>query len=315
MNITKANTESFYQLHRFHESLNRTVRTGTAALAGLKTTVSGGDASQLLAEQVMAAGFPWGGPHLWPDASEIIDDTLRVFSEMAVVRVFSAFDDFLTNLEGEHSRHLHHQGQMEPPDTENSQEEDERVLKMMDRCGWDPSEIDPCLPLLRFFRLVRNCVAHRVGRATQALVGEAASDDLKTCLEGWRRPEDDKKLPDLPGVTVNERIVLTPPHAILASDVCYRTAKCMNRRMCEWLDVDGVVAMAAHNTLLADDGLIVTDAYASAQAVIDRVLSDHHRVMDLDGVETIAVLRRIGLWERCKLRHERLYGNRLKSSQ
>ena len=64
-----------------------------------------------------------------------------------------------------------------------------------------------------------------------------------------------------------------PRHAVLASAVCYGIAKCLNEKLLQKLGPDGLIYMAAHYSLLADERIPV-GARKSTEIVIRHVLVD-----------------------------------------
>jgi hypothetical protein len=108
MDISKANTEPFFLLHCFHEGFNRNMRIAVGALgvvAGMKPKKA---AKKVL--KLPTLGDPWGDHTLWKDVVKEIPGTKRFLSQVGIVRVFSAFEDFVIGARAEFDRNAHLRG-------------------------------------------------------------------------------------------------------------------------------------------------------------------------------------------------------------
>jgi hypothetical protein len=177
-----------------------------------------------------------------------------------------------------------------------------RLAPLVDKLGWDINPIAFLLPLFHYFTSARNCIVHRSARANEELVKYSQSPELSKCVAHW--PVDrGKALPSLPSVETNREIPFLPRHLILASEVCYRAAKQLNSQLTSFLGVDGIVYMAAYHSLLADE-VIPTNAKKSADRVINFVLDKRYRIQKPEAAEIIAILKRLGKWQRCRLKFQ-----------
>ena len=117
--------------------------------------------------------------------------------------------------------------------------------------GWNTDVIERHYPVYDYFSKVRNCIAHRSGRASNDLVSSASSLPLERCLATWHGSAK-KTLPDLPALKVDEDVAVLPRHVILAKEACQRIAKDTNAKLVQFLGVDGMVFLAAYHSLLSD---------------------------------------------------------------
>jgi hypothetical protein len=85
----------------------------------------------------------------------------------------------------------------------------------------------------------------------------------------------------------------------LAAAVCYETARYLNKCLVAELGENGIVYMAAHYGLLADDP-ISSDAYRSPEAVVCFLLGGRYRILKLEPTEVIRALKAIDRWSDCK---------------
>jgi hypothetical protein len=171
---------------------------------------------------------------------------------MGLVLAASAFEDFLSNVLSDHSRFSDFAQKKKSPAAagEEENEDRERLRPLFNSLQWDIKPIDYLLPLYDYFVIVRNCVVHRSGRASPALVERAASSALAQCIECWPS-KPGKTIPELPLIQAGHDIPLLPRHVILFSEVCQRIALHINSRLLEFLGVQGLVYLATHHALLS----------------------------------------------------------------
>jgi len=300
MNISSANTEPFHLFHRFNEEFNRNMRIAVGALGVVTQMKSTGVAEKVL--RLPTLGEPWGAHTLWKDVAKEVPGTKRFLSQIGIVRVFSAFEDLIIGAKGEFDRNARLRG------LEDSRNASQDVLIFYNELGWDAKALKCLTPLFDYFVVVRNCIAHQSGRANGTLVALDGSGGLKKCLQGWQSKRN-KKLPPLPVVTVGKEIPLLPRHAILASEVCYRIASDINKKLRQSLGTEGLVYMAAYHALLSDDR-IQTNAKRFPESLINIMLTDRYRIEVDTKSEVIAILRSIGKWDEYRKAFERLFPKR-----
>lgn len=140
----------------------------------------------------------------------------------------SAFEDFLINVISEHNRHTDLCGKRTAVETPVREIEGVDSLRSLyTSLRWDINPIEYLLPLHKYFNLARNCIVHRSGRASKALVVYAESRLLTNCIETWLSKRG-KTLPKLPQLQEGCEIPFLPRHSILFSEVCQRVATAQN---------------------------------------------------------------------------------------
>jgi hypothetical protein len=308
MNIETANTEPFYRFHRFHEEFNRNIKVafGALQLLGHSASAEVTEGSKLVI--LPTGGEPWGDGTKWRSLAPVSSQASKFLSQMGLVRVMSAFEDFLTNVKAEHDRYanLPLGTAVDSPKLPEDEDDSKEVLvRLFAQLGWDMKPIAFLVPLFDYFSIARNCVVHRSARASEALVEQAQSSALAACLAAWPSARG-KKLPTLPNVEQSREIPFLPRHSILASEVCYRAAEYVNTRLASFLGESGIVYMAAHHTLLADER-IPTAAKNSADRIVNYALAGRYRVVDLDPLESVKLLKQLDCWRKCLRRYEKLY--------
>jgi len=101
-------------------------------------------------------------------------------------------------------------------DKENEDEEDEpppkdKIERVCETLGLPVDALLPVKPLLRAYRGIRNCVAHRSGIATSAVADLVASSEVAAALAAWPAPRrDGAPALALPTVTFAEVVRVEP---------------------------------------------------------------------------------------------------------
>jgi hypothetical protein len=283
--------EPFLAFLRFHEKLNGTLKTVSRALHDLRVRcVDGGE--HVDARLVNAVGSEVGR------ALRITDDGIRAavstISLFSIVQVCSAFEDFCLQMVSEHDRIMNLLGQRGRAGAVSGPDGDIWPPYVCDRCGLDRRRIERLLPLYDLFRLMRNCAAHRGGRTSEALARKAAALD-----EPFRDP---------PRLEVGTEIVVAPTHAIRASDHFRTIALMMNEMFVDELGTVGLVAMAYHHALAADEHANRVKYHQRPEDAVSLFLATRYRVGGVTAARTIRELRRAGLWEKSREAYRRLYG-------
>jgi hypothetical protein len=181
MNIKGANTEAYYRFFRAHEDLGSNIKLAYGALHAIsqdeKPMTSGRTRNLIF---LPTGGEPWGNNTRWRSVRARIPNVRQLISGMGLVLAASAFEDFLTNVHSERTRFFDFTRKQKSPEqaSEEGNEDRERLRLLFNSLEWDISPIEYLLPLYDYFVIVRNCVVHRSGRASPALVEKAESSAL-----------------------------------------------------------------------------------------------------------------------------------------
>ncbi len=309
MNLELANSEPFFRFHKFREDFDRNIKVAFGALEKLKLAANAIDAEGKQAEfTVTPTGEePWGEGIKWKNISPVASQACRFLAQMGLVRVTSAFEDFLVNVGAEHDRYtdLIKGGSAAPLEIAGDENQGGLLSKLCERLKYDIHPVAYLLPLLNYFVTARNCVVHRSARASVALVEQAKSGELSDCLKNWPNLRG-KPLPELPQCSFNDELPFLPRHAVLAADVCYRAANYLNAKLVESIGAEGIVYMAAHHALIREDPL-PTNAFKSPDRVVNGVLSGRYRIREVSSLETIGILKSLGKWDTCFQSFENLF--------
>ena len=305
MNFQNANSEPYYRFFRFHEEFTRNMKVAFGAIEQVRASshVESGESKKLIT--LPTGGEPWGGATQWNDVCKVMTDAKHFLSQMSLVGVMSAFEDFLINTEAELDRYskLIDPSFQSPPQKEMSEVSRTEWICRRLECSTTP--LNSVLQIIDYFSIARNVIAHRSSRATKQLIAKVQNRDFQECLDEWKTPRG-KKLPALPALELNREIRFLPRHAILASIMCCSAAEMINKQLISVIGQNGVVYMAAYHALFNEDAL-PKGANKTAVALINDVLFDRYRVTEFDSEATIKCLKEIGKWKHCLLQFERLY--------
>lgn len=313
MNLATANTDAFRGFHRFHERLNRTIKATVVAFAVLEREIARGAKKSELDMVTIHAGGLWGGMPDWTDPPGLLAEARKELGAGALVRCFSAFDLFLERLLAELSSWAEFQRKgteasskskrgrvvIEKAASTGDETDVEKISRTYARLGWPTKALDFFLPVHRYYRLCRNCIAHRDGLASAALAEASVNQAWQVTIDRWKSVTGEESLPRLKTYAPGAQVVVDHRDAILASSLLRRIAHDMNELALRALGPEGLVYMAARETLLANPPTIGASTGRSPIAVIHAALGFDYRVSDLNDAETIALLQRLNIWKPC----------------
>ncbi len=255
----------------------------------------------------------WRDGHNWRKASAILrqagDDTCR----MAIVRIHSALDDFVVNVEAERtrwrdlnaatSRVKRNQKSVKAEDGDGSG--DNKLTKMCHRTGLSAAEVKRCEPVLAYFRAIRNCIAHKSARASRELQAASTSGLLTKLMKTWPKRKGAKPPPIAP-YECGQPILVQPKAVILYLDATRRCCGDIDKSLLEYLGCAGLSYCAAHHLLLDESLETLPTSYRRPNRGINHVLTTRYNV-NAPGNQPMEELQRLGLWEKCRRRHAKLY--------
>ncbi|MEI7283530.1 hypothetical protein [Pectobacterium carotovorum] len=301
MNLENVNTEPFVNLHLFHEHINITIKILTASLHNTFEIVSSSNDEKELGKLIAKTDPAWNTPPIWSFSGISKAQIYGYVSEFGVIGAFSALDDFFEGVESEINRwneKLDEEKKMVPID--GYDKFDEKVLNFYSKYNWKTIEIDKYIPLLKYFRLVRNCIAHRNCKPSSALIDYSTSDFLdSTFSDNFKN----NTIAILPKFKKEEKVVIDPKLAIFSSHILRCISEDVNNKLIQFLGQDGVVNMAAHHGFLKEQP-VITDAYKSAEAIFNFILTDRYRVILDNNREASVKAKNIGVWRRCLAQFE-----------
>ncbi|WP_435656023.1 hypothetical protein [Brucella pituitosa] len=282
MNLSRAITEPLVGLIAFHNQFNRNIKFSFGAIAQLQAQARDRPEGPI---SLPTGGEPWAAMS-WNDIDVMATSAETFIAEMGIVRAASAFEDYMTGALAEFDR------AMGNPETV---EADTSVSRFIKRLGCNRAGLERQLVMWDFFDEARNCIVHRSGRANAELARLASSEKLRQTVASWPKRTGKWKVA-LPDVLLGEVVRWQPRHAIMASDAYYRLATALDRHLIAALDERGVVRMAAHWCLFAEN-TVQGRGKLNVQVRLRALLADRYCVIADSQEEVIAALRDVGIWE------------------
>ena len=309
MDTSIANSEPFVQFHDFLEEFDRSIKVsyGALALVGKLPPNSMSNAGNGLV-RLPTEDEPWGSDTKWRSLDTVVKTSKLFIAQIGLMRIFSAFEDFLNGIRAEYDRFRHVTVWKNSTLFVAGPEDDIGLRQLCTHIKMPISSLQGPLPIFDYFVVLRNCLAHRSGRASHALVTQSSGQGLRDALEKWpvRRG---RTLPELPQIGYGKQIPLLARHAIFAGLVCRQLANSINNYLVTILDAKGIVFMAAYHSVLSEEPIVNT-ARKDTEAVINEILSGRYRVRLNGRHEAMNILKGLDRWTECQLRFSQLYGSK-----
>lgn len=298
MDIDNALSEPAVRLVEFHNAFNRNVKISFGALESISQQALASEVGDVLA--LPTGGEPWGRETRWRNLEAPVKDAAGFLAELGLVRATAAFEDFLAGAKAEFDRAgLAARGAT--ADGTSAMDGLDAIF------GIAPAAIADLARMAQFFDVARNCVVHRSNRANAQLAALRADAALMDTLDRWPKRIGRWKV-SLPAVDEGRTVDWRPRHAIMASDVYYRCAMLLDRRLVTLLGPAGLAAMAAYWCFFADPP-VHSPAKLDAGTIVRTQLVNRYKARATTLAETIEHLRTVGRWDEIRTIFDRLYPN------
>lgn len=291
MDLSRAQLEAFRAHHYFHEKLNVHIKSSAAGIILLADAAGSNANPRHIGELIERSHPAWNSSPIHSFNIDLYREIYCSIGAYAVVAIFSALDDFLAGLEADISRcEAAGNGVLRQPKADDEDQLDP-IEATYRRYSWQSKGIAKLLPVLRYFRFMRNCLAHRSSRASHALANQSKDREFQASAAGLL----DRTTKSAPIYEYNEKIFVDPALAICCSDVIRRVAEDCNRQLIGTLGVEGFLLLVCQNLELPDQ--CSTAAFRSPEAVLNLALIERYRVVIHDKHEAPKELQRLGLWK------------------
>ena len=297
MDTSEATSSHLRDLSSFHIDLNKYVKLSVAALNHLSDTSNDSkELSDIIAELFKGAGERWY-PTYYVDPHHEIEDLKFQLTESALMRVYSSFEVFLDEISGSYSEYkVKNPVEVEPTSYGLI------ATKLFAAFGWDIKNIEYLLPVYHFYNVARHCVVHQMGIANKELIELSTSSDFLDAIEGWPTVNPGNQLSPPPTVKDNQKIDLRPHHAITYSDVCYRLASEINRKLIEMVGYEYIVRFIAIERILKKETLDYPPCKDSYH-YLRYILKEEYRIKDVEFPLIKEVLEKEGIRQKCYQKH------------
>jgi len=294
IDLTNAKLPPYQAFHDFHERLNIYIKVASASATLLVQRTGDISSTDELGKLIAVSHPSWKTPPVRGLTLNLQRDHEAGISSFALVAIFSAFDDFLGQIEGSFSA-----AGITAKRIEESAEK-ERVFKLYEAYGWSKSDISSLETPINYFRLIRNCIAHRKGLASPALANlsiASVEEELDIFQESTRSEKTKlkhiEKRQTLPPFSVNQQIILSPIAVILCSHILRQLTKDANSKLVEVLGSTGVMRLLLRKSARDYGANFRMDR---PQVAMCRALDAHGIKFDLSG-SVVAEMKRENIWD------------------
>lgn len=289
MNIDAAISEPLVRLIAFHNAFNRNIKVIFGALEKLSSASAVHTSAAPIA--LPTGTEPWGRETLWRTLQGPVKDAAGFLAEISLARATASFEDYLIGAKAEFDRAGLKAVQPKGTGT--------RAMQGLDAIvGVQGSSIADLARMATFFDVARNCVVHRSNRASRELVALCAEPAFLKTLSRWPKRVGKWQL-SLPPIKEDHVVEWRPRHAIMASDVYYRCATTLDRKLVQMTGASGLVKMAAYWCFFADFPA-PCPAKLNAETMVRSQLVGRYLARDTTLAETVSLLRAAGHWEKTR---------------
>lgn len=231
-----------------HTRLNNYIKISTAAVDFLyKSTADTQELSSRINELILESGERWT-PRIIKNPVLELKQLKNDLSKTGIIWVYSSFDVFYKQVEGILSNHFVKPTEVEEDDMDDDERKGSKIATLYNKLGWSMDRIEGIMPVLKFYEVLRHCVAHNMGQPSEKLISISESNEFITSIKNWETKYIKKTISDPPIVT-NENIELRPHHSIMYSETSLRIAIDINRKMFDKLGLDHFVGITIKSHL------------------------------------------------------------------
>ncbi len=308
MDLSTANTEALLRFHRSHEQLNRSIKVQVIGIGLLADEIDAGTPEEAIKQKLYARpGWLWGGMPDWTQPKCEVEAALRDIGQGGIIRAFSAFDLFLDETRGELDswHYFLSENGMPGPTSDAADTVDsatDKVENFYQRHGATRVRISHLWAVYRYFRLARNCIAHREGIASRALVEAYAAPEIAPTLERWVERTSEMAAPLLVPIEEGKPVSFTHRQAIAASSTLRLIALDITQLVIDQLGEKGFVYIAARRAFFKSPPLPEALEMTSMVKTFNKVMANRYRVRSYDPNEGLRILRELGLTKQCTAR-------------
>ncbi len=245
-------SEPFQKFLHSHTRLNNYIKVSTVAVDFLyKSKEDSKELSEHINKLILEAGERWT-PRMIKNIEKEVTQLKNDLSKTGIIWVYSAFDVFFKQAEGQLSSFfpkLTVDKNVCNNEEDVEEKKESKIILLYTKLGWPIDNIKGILPVLKFYEVLRHCVAHNMGHPTTKLIDISESDDFQTAIKNWETKYVKKKISDPPIIT-NDSIELKPHHCIMYSETCLRIATDINTRIFEKFGLNYFIGLTIKNHLI-----------------------------------------------------------------
>lgn len=239
-----------------HTRLNNYIKVSTVAVDFLyKSKSDSKELSDSINELILEAGERWT-PRIIKNIEKEVSLLKNDLSKTGIIWVYSAFDVFFKQVEGQLSSFFPRSSASKNDYKEDDVEEkkESKIISLYTKLGWTIDNIKGVLPVLKFYELLRHCVAHNMGHPTEKLIEISNSEEFQTSISKWETKYIKKKI-SAPPIVTSEILELKPHHCIMYSETCLRIATDINNRIFEKFGLNHFIGLTIKTHLIETNKL------------------------------------------------------------
>jgi len=316
MDISDAITVHLKKFSSFHVDLNKFVKLSTAAFDYLAYKIKDPkeqidpklpknpndlkdqkELSDLIADLIKGAGQRWYPTNYVDPQNEIADLKIQL-TESAIMRVYSSFEVFLDEINGSYSEYVIN-------DTSQSKVS---IMNLFNKYEWPINNISYLIPIYSFYNILRHCIVHKMGVANQELIAIYNSSEFIDAINNWPTVIPGGKLSPPPNIDENKKFSLSPHHAIVYSDICYRVASEINSQLVKMVGYEYIVRYVAIHQLLNANELKEPHC-KNSYAYISRILVEDYKIKNVNFTKIKKVLENEDIRKQCYQKHKDFINN------
>jgi hypothetical protein len=249
--MEKFKSQPYQKFLYSHTRLNNFIKVSTVAVDFLyKSKTDLKELSEHINELILKAGERWT-PRIIKNIEIEVTQLKNDLSKTGIIWVYSAFDVFFKQVEGQLSGFFPKSSEDRNDCKEDDLEEkkETKIISLYTKLGWSLDNINGILPVLKFYEVLRHCVAHNMGHPTEKLVELSKSEDFQSVIRNWETKYIKRTISDPPIVT-NETLELKPHHCIMYSETCLRIATDINNRLFEKFGLNHFIGLTIKTHLI-----------------------------------------------------------------
>jgi hypothetical protein len=314
LDVSVAALDSGIKYHRFHENFSHSIKANVIALVHLELMLKDGLTVQELKDKIYNTAELWGGMPRWKQPQKYLREARYDLACHGVVRVFSAFDVFLSEFEGEISswQDFSKKRYSKPafteisrkaskPDDEKNEEEDvARCFRIMERFGWTLANEQLVKPLYRYYRLSRNCIAHRNAIVSPALAEASMDLTLQVAKSNWCRIMHEISEPPVKVLTAGKKMEFTHQDAIFCSSLSRGIALQVNKLAVDVMGLDGLVYFKTKKNVLNENTDFPITPGSNLTSLLADQLRQNNHIKGILAEDVKAALNELGLLQPSK---------------
>jgi hypothetical protein len=261
-----------------HTRLNSYIKVSTAAVSHLYNSRSNPkELSELINNLIQTSGERWT-PRIIENPQAELHQLNNDLAKTGIIWVYSAFDVYFKQVEGLLSDKFEKLDGVKEKEDEDEEKRELRIVELYNKLNWPVDEIKGLLPVLKFYQILRHCVAHNMGLPSGGLLEQSRSDLFQNSMQSWKTKFPGKKISPPPIIT-DQAIELRPHHAILYSDTCLRIASDIDKHIFRTFGINHFVNRTIKRHLIDVDILTNPQCLNFARYIAFHLHSDYNIIL------------------------------------